>query len=131
MIQWLKNRLWNRRRLIFRYHDGTRVTAADPVEVAIALHSHPIFLWRHIGEAVEGNAESQRIVSDAACDVFGVSPLTTGGKGGLTIGERIELVMAFDLYLTALKKNTRVSVISLPSTESIPPTSSDPITKSM
>ena len=105
LLYWLRKRLWQRKRLIFRYHDGTRNVGADPIEVSIAMHAHPKFLYRHLHEAVDGNLESQTIVSDMACEIFNVKPLSPDGKTGLTRAELLALVMAFDLYRIALKKN--------------------------
>jgi hypothetical protein len=118
MLTWIRTKIWKRRRLIFRFHDGRRIRAIDPVEVAIALHSHPVFLYRHLSEAADGDFEAQRIVAQTACDVFGVSSVAEDEHYGLTVAERIELVMSFDLYLMELKKNTAVSLTSAPSTVS-------------
>ena len=109
LIQWLRNRRWKRRRLIFQFHDGTRIQAIDPIEVSVAIHDHPEFLHRHLKETTEGDSESQAIAARTACDVFGVSPLDVASGTGLTVTERVELMMAFDLYVIALKKNTRHS----------------------
>ncbi len=116
LLRWLANRRWNKRRLIFRFHDGRRIRRVDPVEIALALHEHPEYLPEHLGEASDGHLGAQRTVAQAACDVFGVQPLSE--KGGLTVAERIELMQAFDLYLLALKKNTVASRISRSSTAS-------------
>ncbi len=105
MIQWLRNRSWNKRRLLFRFHDGRRTRSVDPVEIAMALHSHDVFLYQHLIDAADGDVDSQKVVAQTACDVFGVHPLDSDHRIGLTIAERIELVMAFDLYLMSLKKS--------------------------
>ncbi|MFG0261030.1 MAG: hypothetical protein ACF788_01375 [Novipirellula sp. JB048] len=123
ILQWVRNRIWNKRRLIFRYHDGRRVRSADPIVLAAGLHGHPEYLYRHLRDAAEGDQESIDIVARAACDVFGVSPLEGSGQGGLTVAERIELMMAFDLYLFELKKNIAVSPTSPVSTEPTSPPS--------
>ena len=106
LLNWIRTKLWQRRRLIFRYHDGESQRAADPVEIAIALHGHTEFLYRHLEDAAEGDKDAQQVVARAACDAFGVEPLSPDGSYGLTVAERIELVMAFDLFLMKLKKNT-------------------------
>jgi hypothetical protein len=105
MIQWIRNRIWNRRRLIFRYHDGVRTRRADPIELAAGLHAHDAYLHSHLSEAVDGDRDAIDIVARTACDVFGVHPLAVDGKSGMTVAERVELMLAFDLYLIELKKN--------------------------
>ena len=71
------------------------------------MHSHKVFLHRHIADAAKGDTEAQGILAATACDVINVKPLSIDGKSGLTVAERMELIMAFDLYLQALKKNTK------------------------
>lgn len=82
----------------------------DPIEIAIAIHAHPKFLWRHLCEAIEGDQESIQIVADTACDVFDISPLAVNGSG-LTISERLDLMVAFDAYLLSLKKSIAATPI--------------------
>lgn len=120
LFRWLHNR----RRKIFRFHDGRRVRCADPIEVAIGLAEHPTFMPDHLEDARWGNEDALEKVATAACDVFGVSPLSTDGKSGLTVGERLELMLAFDLYLLALKKNIGRSPTRPPYTVSTSPVSS-------
>jgi hypothetical protein len=128
MLQWLRNRIWRKRRLIFRFHDGHKIRSIDPVEVVVGLHGHSSYLHRHLGEAANGDADAQRTVAQAACDVFGVHPFDSTSQTGLTVAERIELVMAFDLYMWKLKKNTGRLRTPPQSTASTSPASSEPIT---
>lgn len=121
----LRQWLWKQRRLIFRFNNGSKVVAVDPISIAIAIHEHPQFLPRHLREAADGDREAQTIVARAACDVFGVTRFD-GYKTGLTVAERIELMMAFDTYLHALKKNTVHSLTQPISTAQTSPTSSAP-----
>lgn len=120
LFRWLHNR----RRKIFRFNDGRKIRSADPIEVSIALAEHAKFLPEHLEDARWGDVESLEIVATTACDVFGVQPLSADGKSGLTVGERLELLLAFDLYLMALKKNIGRSPTPRSSTESISPGSS-------
>lgn len=127
MLRLLRQWLWRQRRLIFRFNNGSKIVAVDPISIAIAIHEHPQFLPRHLREAADGDREAQTIVANAACDVFDVTRFD-GYKTGLTVAERIELMMAFDTYLHALKKNT-VHSLTLPiNTASTSPTSSAPTT---
>lgn len=43
-LTWIRLKVWQRRRKLFRYIDGQKIRRADPIEVAIALHRHPDFL---------------------------------------------------------------------------------------
>ena len=130
IFRWFRQRLWRRRRLIFRFNDGTRVRSIDPIEAAMALHDHTRYLPQHLAGATEGDREAQQIAAAAACDVFGVRPLSEDGGSGLTVSERIELLMAFDLYLLALKKNTAPPPTRRSSTASTPQPSPEPTTSS-
>jgi hypothetical protein len=111
--------------MLFRFHDGKRLRRADPLAIAIALHSHPTYLPRHLKDAVDGDKDALQIVAQAATDVFQVQPLQTGG---LTLQERFELMLGFDLYIRKLKKNTVVSATSPSSTASTSEDSSKPTT---
>ena len=128
LINWLRNKLWQRRRLIFRFHDGKRIRRADPLAAAIALHAHPKYLPRHLGQARDGDKEAIQIVADAATDIFGLQPLSADGRQGLTINERLEIMLGFNAYLRALKKNTVASATSHSSTVATSIPSSDPAT---
>jgi hypothetical protein len=128
MLRMIAQMLWRRRRNIFRFNDGRSVRAADPIAVAIALHEHKTFLPRHLGEAVDGDAEAQMIVAETACEVFNVLPLAANGKSGLTVSELLELMLAFDAYLWSLKKSTERLLIKRGYTESTSPQSSEPTT---
>jgi hypothetical protein len=105
MLRFIGQLLWRRRRNIFRYNNGRKICCIDPVVAMFGLHEHKSFLPRHLGEAVDGDPEAMRIVCQAACEVFKVHPLSADGKSGLTASEMIELMIAFDAYLFALKKN--------------------------
>lgn len=117
--------------MLFRFHDGKRVRRADPLAVAIALHSHPTYLRRHLDEAIAGDKEALQIVAQAATDVFGVQPLSSDGRRGLTLNERLDLMLGFDAYLYAVKKNTVASATSPSSTGSTSPNSSEPTTNDL
>lgn len=124
LFRWLHNR----RRKIFRFNDGRRVRSIDPIEAAIGLSEHKTYLPEHLEDARFGDVEALGQVATAACDVFGVQPLSVNGKTGLTVAERLELMLAFDLYLLALKKNTARSLTPASSTESTSTDSSEPTT---
>lgn len=126
MISIIREWLWRRHRAIFRYRDGRKIRSIDPIAVALALHAHPRFLPTHLAEAAGGDAEAMETVAQAACDVFGVAPFN--GQSGLTIAELIELMLAFDVYCLALKKNTGILPTRPNSTVLTSPILSDEIT---
>jgi len=131
MLSMFRRWLWSRRRSIFRFRDGSKIRAIDPIAVAIALHEHPAFTFRHLQEASCGDRDAMLIVAKTACDVFGVHPLAADGKSGLTIPERLELMLSFDVFCAALKKNTAPSPIPPDSMESTLPESSEPTTSDL
>lgn len=129
LLNWLRHRIAERKRRIFRFSDGHRITAVDPIEIAIGLSEHKTYLPEYLKGAVDGDKESQRIVAQAACDVFGVLPFDNGQ--GLTVAERIELMVLFDLYLLTVKKNIAASQTPLNSSESTSEPSSETTTSDM
>ena len=115
---WIFKRLRDRKRLIYRFHDGANRRCADPLLVSNRLFEHPSYVReRHLTAATQGDTEAQNIVAQAACDAFDVQPLSSNGKYGLTIKERIQLMIGFDAYIEHVKKNTAVSQIPQQPTE--------------
>lgn len=104
ILNLLRQHFWNRRRLLFRFHDGRRVRGIDPVEVLTRLADHEDYLPRHLSDAVNGDRESQQIVAKAACEAFGVKPYD-GKRTGLTVAERLHLMLTFDAWTIVVKKN--------------------------
>jgi hypothetical protein len=127
MFGFIRRWLWNRRRSIFRFYDGERVRAADPIAVAMALRDHPEFTERHLFDAAKGDELALAVVAKTAQTVFRVNSLSGSGRG-LTISELLELMLAFDAYCLTLKKSTDTSPTSPPSTESTSPPSNEPTT---
>ena len=103
-------RLWPSldRRRIYRYHDGQRIRAVDPLATYRALDRHPAFLLdRHVatllkassGELSFADARERRDFHEAteACvaaarDIFGVPSFE---KGGLPEADCVALVLLF------------------------------------
>jgi hypothetical protein len=104
LIEAFKRWRWNRSRRIYRYWDGQKQRAADPIELSLALANDPQYLRRNLHEALSGNRESIEIVIGAAKRVFGVQEFKDGK--GLTRAEMVRLVTDFEMYCQALKKNT-------------------------
>lgn len=99
---------------IFAFHDGEKWRSIDPIEVLCKLDEHEKFTPDLRKQVASGDLEATQIVAEAVCDVFGVVPYLDGK--GLTTGERIALLQAFDAYCLWVKKNTGSSVISPRST---------------
>ncbi len=110
MFRFLRRYVSARKKLIFRFHDGQRNCCADPIVVAGRLKAHPQFLPQHLIEARDGDAMAIKIVGDAACHAFDVQPLDGDGNG-LTLSDRVALLLAFDYWVDALKKNTPPSSV--------------------
>lgn len=116
MFGWFKRWRMNRGRAIFRFWDGQRDRAADPLVVFRALLEHPEFDWEKTPLLLEIDdpkisGDALRVTADAVRKAFGVRDLL---DGGLTEGECTQLLIQFTAYIGALKKST-----------SSPPTSPD------
>lgn len=68
------------------------------------LADDPQYLPRHIDEAMAGDAEAISICGAAAMRAFGVKDAE---NGGLTLAERLELLLLFERWIDALKKNMK------------------------
>lgn len=114
--------LWTRwklrKRLLFRFHDGSRWRYADPLRVVRAYDVHPKLNVAEMAPLVDAAKEPETtIFVEATCEIFGVQ--RWDGRRGLADHELLNLYEQFGAYIVALKKNT-----SPPPTSS--PTSADP-----
>lgn len=130
MFSCIRRWVWNRRRLIFRFYNGSKVVAVDPITIATELHEHKEYLPKYLEDAAKGDVEAQRIVANTACEVFGVTRFD-GYKSGMTVAERIDLMFKFDTYLLALKKNINPLLIPQTSTASTSQGFKQPTTSDM
>lgn len=108
MITLTRNRI--KEREIFRYHDGERDRAADPIVVFRKMAEHPEFkLEQHIAELqIEDpkiQNEASRIAVAATREIFGLNPWTEDNETGLTEMETLEVLSQFIVYVEQLKKN--------------------------
>lgn len=101
---------------------------ADPIVVAMLLHEDKQYLPEHLKDASRGDTDALLIVANAAQRAFGINPLAKDGKSGLTIAELHELMLTFDQWMMAVKKNIRVSPTARPSSAATSPRSSDSTT---
>ena len=135
MFGWLRD--WRRRkaartsRAIFKFWDGTRTRAVDPMVAYRSLACHPTFIWTQHPKHVERDHDALTTTLTAIRDAFGVTPLLPDGNAGLSEGETLELLVSFSDYLARAKKNINSFLILPPPMErksSMP--NSEPITKS-
>jgi hypothetical protein len=103
----------NQRRRIFRYWDGTRTRAADPLELQARLFAHPKYDSSKVRILDKDDSFGQAAYADtlkAVRDTFGIKPLSdANGLSGMTEEETWDLFTSFCEYLEALKKNTATS----------------------
>lgn len=115
MLQRLKDlvaRLTGRRnhRAIFRYWDGSRQRACDPVLALIAIETDEEFrLDQHPQQVDEGDIEATRIMVRMVERVFRVKPFDEPTESGLTVSECLALYTRFCDYVESLKKTTGTS----------------------
>ena len=125
MLNWLKRWNNNRSRAIFRYWDGSKDIAADPLAVWRALRAdHEFDAERDIPAIQLDDDTSIQVTINAVRRAF---KLPAFEQGGLTEGECIALLYQFISYVGYVKKNTSPPPISPPVTEH--PSSEASITK--
>jgi len=118
MFAWFTRRRLEKRRRIFRFWDGTRTRAIDPLQAYYALQEHPTFNQDvHCKLVDAGDPEATRIATEAVRDVFGVQAYDADKRVGLTVGETLGVLLDFYGYLEEQKKSTVPSPISPSSTE--------------
>jgi len=117
-------------RQIFRYFDGTKFRAVDPIATFYKILEHDKYVPKIHGPLVdEGDVNATRIVCDAIRKAFDVTEWSEA-NGGLTVSETLTLYADFCDYLEGLKKNIE-ETLTLPSptestlTESVEPITSD------
>lgn len=97
-------------RLIFCFDDGAgNLRRIDPIVACNQLAEDPEYLPRHVDEARLGDRQSLAICGNAANRAFGVCDVADG-PAGMTLADRLALMIRFNDYLWALKKNTRRSL---------------------
>ncbi len=118
MFNWIRRRLADRRRRIFKYWGGDRYRRIDPVRAYFALQEHPTFNAAvHLKLCDAGDPEGTRITCEAVREVFEVDSYEPAHPRGLTLGEQLGLLLAFYDYLDAQKKTGGSSLTSRSSTE--------------
>lgn len=128
MFNWIRRWYRNRNRAIFRYWDGQRWRAADPIEIYRGIKQHPEFnIDRHPQLHDAGDDDATRICLQATRDVFGVKPFA---EGGLTETETIEVLGTYFDWIQRVKKNGSGPPILPEPTVSPPHCGMDPGSKS-
>jgi hypothetical protein len=115
---WLRRKVTDRQRNIFKFYDGEKLRGVDPLLVWRLIMTHPDFNPEVHGPAFDkGDVEAWKIVLKCARDAFEIPPFTETGKPGLTEQELSSLFKRFLAYCDDLKKSFETSQPSLPSTE--------------
>lgn len=129
MFNWVRRYFNNRHRAIFKYWDGRKWRAADPLVAFRALMGHSKLTSEHLtllqdpSAAPENMAvEAFDVALEATRDVFGITAWTEK-TGGLTTAETRNLLMGFMGYILSLKKSGSPTPTS---PEPTGPTSSSP-----
>lgn len=118
MLDFIRRWRFSRQRNLFPYWDGRRTRKGDPVALLRSLHEDDFFNWEvHPQMIKSGDADAIRICADAARRAFGVPSFE---DGGLTDIEALTLFSKFVAYISAVKKNTKTSLMSLPPTAKEP-----------
>lgn len=109
MLEWLRNKLRNRQRAIFRFWDGTCIRGVDPMSIFLAIKAHPTYNAETDPPLVDADDKDayERMVKGCQ-DVFSIPVFqeVNGIRHGLTGPECISLMVDFTQYVVALKKNT-------------------------
>lgn len=97
-----------RSRAIFRYHDGVKERAGDPLAIYRALRALPDFEWEADAKGVDrGDEDSIRrtLAAIRHPSTFAAKPFDGDTLTGMTDGETLNLLSQFVWYLESLKKN--------------------------
>lgn len=115
---------------LFRFNDGKKIRAIDPIEVILSLDGHKEFrLDLHPGQAESGNQQAMSICRDAIQTAFRVVPFTSPEQPGLSTVEMLRLLDAFQSYCMRQKKNIDPCPIYAASMEPTSNESTEPTTK--
>lgn len=105
-------------RLIFRFHDGRKERAVDPLATWLELDADPEFnMETHPAQIDAGEPAAIRIALAATRRVLKIETLEAGG---LTDLECLDLLKGFWAFMSLLKKSGDGSPISSSPTESPP-----------
>lgn len=118
MLNFFRRLVRNRKRLIFRYWDGSKLRRGDPLEIYRALMDHPVFNWSvhpvliDVEDDEKTSLEATAITAQAVRDAFRVRPLD---NGGLCQSECVSLLAEFTLWVEDVKKKLSPSPMPRPS----------------
>lgn len=100
-------RTTRRQRQIFAYWDGSCECTCDPIATLLAIQSHPQYDYTlHPKLVDEGDMEAISITCAAVREAFGIRAYDAASGTGLTVGETLELLAQFCVFLESLKKST-------------------------
>jgi hypothetical protein len=115
----IANSIRQRRRAIFRFWDGSRMRAIDPMLPFRTLAQHEKFDWDTTPALIDmGNFEAMGLTADAVRAAFGVEALNETGTRGLTESECSRLLVDFMDYMAVIKKKGDTLLSSAAPTDS-------------
>lgn len=108
MLLWITDvwRRYRRRRsqALFRFFDGQRTRAVDPLHCWRALDQHAEFSWDMADEIEAGEPQATEICLKAIAEVFGLKRYDANSGGGLTEAEILNLFGEFGAWMEGSKK---------------------------
>jgi hypothetical protein len=129
MLDWLKSLCWwipKQNRVVFRYWDGIQWRLGDPFALWRAILHHPRMNLDTMAAMLDrGEEPESTIVLDGLTEIFGLTRFDDRTGKGLTDWEIQNVLVAFEQYITGLKKSTDVG--PMPSEPTDLPSSNSPV----
>ena len=106
---------------IYKYHDGYKVRAIDPLDAVVKLQKEN-FEWETVAKLCEtGDSEAIESLVNHVRKIFDLKEIELNEEGDLVGGVSsthvLEVLMGLTTFLDSLKKNNEETVISTPATE--------------
>jgi hypothetical protein len=130
MLDWLKSLCWwipKQNRVVFRYWDGIQWRLGDPFALWRAILHHPVMNLSTMAAMLDrGEEPESTIVLDGLAEVFGLTRLDDRTGRGLTDWEVQNTFIAFENYISELKKSTDAGPMPSEPTDLPSSTSTEP-----
>jgi hypothetical protein len=105
IFSWKKRRE-ERKRLLFRYHNGQSRVVADPMLLWRAILNHPKLDLATAGAFIDAGQEPESSEAlQTLCDIFGLVRFDPQTGAGLTDLEVLDVAGQFSEYMDLVKKN--------------------------
>ena len=106
LLNWWRKRQRQSQRMIFRYHNGLSVIAADPLVIWRRIINNPgLQLDRCAAYINAGKEPESTEIVRSLCDIFGLRRYEPGTGLGLTDLELVDVLGDFVAYMDVVKKN--------------------------